>query len=766
MKTATETHNAVLTSASGKAIPLQRVEISARVDDLLFTITTRQHYRNPTKKNIETLYTFPLAWGCSLLTLRATVAGKTWQGTVLPKEQAEQDYERAIASGDTPIMVEKSGDGLYTAQLGNLKAGEEAIIEITYAQLLRVEHGQVRLSIPTTVAPRYGDAKKVGKLKQPASVDVAEDVVYPLSIQLEVAGSMGKLPIHCPSHTMHVQANDDVTTLSLFGEAFLDRDVVLLIDEVPQQQVATLTQDGEEFPALLSITPSLSADAAASACEIQLKVLVDCSGSMGGESMALAKKGLMALMPLLSSADVVSFSRFGNHPKRVIGRMTAATPEFKASSLREAIEGTDADMGGTEMNSALVDTFNIKTERSERPINVLVITDGEIWDIESTIQLARESNHRVFAIGVGSSPAESLLRDIAAFSDGACELVSPNEDMAAAMQRMVMRMRQGVVADLAVDWHAPVLWQAPAPKVLYPGETIHLAAVLASQPATQPKVTGNGLASLGVGIGDMGTITAEGWSVSEAPTLARMVGARRLRDAGSAEVATELALRYQLVTEHTNLLLIAEREDGDKAKGLPQPHQVPQMLAAGWHNRKPLTAVSMSRSRVLYSMQRSAHDVSLASFISSTPEKPRYLRRQAIPDMLGTEPGALLQILSDVALQTNDLTDALTRLMNCGLPSEIEQVIQRLSDQLQDRVLAWGVFLDWLVSALQVEPDTSRHAKRLLSASLQGLDDDVRDQIRSVLKNMLPDVTEGSWGTVGEDDDVFDVELLIARQHI
>jgi hypothetical protein len=104
--------------------------------------------------------------------------------------------------------------------------------------------------------------------------------------------------------------------------------------------------------------------------------------------------------------------------------------------------------------------------------------------------------------------------------------------------------------------------------------------------------------------------------------------------------------------------------------------------------------------------------------------------------------------------------------MNCGLPSEIEQVIQRLSDQLQDRVLAWGVFLDWLVSALQVEADTSRHAKRLLSASLQGLDDDVRDQIRSVLKNMLPDVTEGSWGTVGEDDDVFDVELLIARQHI
>jgi hypothetical protein len=142
------------------------------------------------------------------------------------------------------------------------------------------------------------------------------------------------------------------------------------------------------------------------------------------------------------------------------------------------------------------------------------------------------------------------------------------------------------------------------------------------------------------------------------------------------------------------------------------------------------------------------------------------MRRHAIPDMLGTEPGALLQILADVSLQTNDLADAMTRLMNCGLPHEIEQVIRRISDQLQDRVMAWGLFLDWLVSALQVEATTSRHAKRLLAASLQGLDDDVRDEIRAVLKNMLPDVTEDSWGTVGEDDDVFDVELLIARQRL
>jgi Ca-activated chloride channel homolog len=760
MNTASDTQNAILTSTRGKAVPLQRVEINARVDDLLFTVTARQHYRNTTKKNIETLYTFPLAWGCTLLTLSATVAGKTWQGAVLPKEQAERDYEQAIALGDTPIMVEKSGDGLYIAQLGNLKPGEDAVIEITYAQLLRVEQGQVRLLIPTTVAPRYGDAAKVGKLKQPASLDVALDAAYPLSLQLEVTGAMSKLPIHCPSHTMQVQAMDNRTTLSLFGQAFLDRDVVLLIDEVPQQQVVTVAQDGDEFHALLAVTPTIDSESSSSSCEVQLKVLVDCSGSMSGESMALAKAGLIALMPLLSSADRVSFSRFGSHCKRVISRMTVASPEFKDASLIPAIESTDADMGGTEMNRAMEDTFNIQAHRDDRPVNVLVITDGEIWDIESTIQSARESNHRVFAIGVGSSPAESLLRDFAAYSDGACELVSPNEDMAAAMQRMVTRMRQGIGAELAIDWHAPVVWQSPVPKLMYPGETVHVAAVLKTPPsAPQIRVGLNFL-----GRGAAGEVNDALWSITNVPALARMVGAKRLRDAGNAEAATQLALRYQLVTEHTNLLLVAERAADDKAEGLPQPHQVPQMLAAGWHNTQPVRTASMSRSRVLYSMQSSMSHVSACSFISAAPETPRYLRRSAIPEMLGTEPGALLEILSDVALQTNDLEDAVTRLMNCGLPGEIMQVLQRVSDQLQDRVLAWAVFLDWLTATLHDEISISRQAKRLLNASLQGLDDEVRDDIRAGLKRLLPDIRLEAWGTLAEDDDSLQLDLLLQRQ--
>jgi hypothetical protein len=462
----------------------------------------------------------------------------------------------------------------------------------------------------------------------------------------------------------------------------------------------------------------------------------------------------------------VSYSLFGTHTQRVIGRMTAATPEFKARSLTPAITKTKADLGGTELQAALTNTFEIAANASERPVNVLLITDGEVWDIENTIQSARESNHRIFAIGVGSSPAESLLREIAEHSDGACELVSPNEDMAAAMQRMVTRMRQGVVAGVSVDWHAPVVWHAPIPKVIYPGETIHLAAVLGSRPAQAPALSASASQVSLSALAEMteGSVAISASNASPS-ALTRMVGAKRVRDAATTEAAGQLAVKYQLVTEHTNLFMVIQRAADDKALGLPAPHQIQQMVAAGWHGMGSVRPSRASAGHVLYSLSRSSLLVSAASY-SRIPETPRYMRRADEPDMLGMEPMALLSVLEDVSLSTTDFEDAMTRFLNCDLPSEIDDLIQSVADTLSDRVLAWAVFLEWLIKALNQYKVAPRQVKRLLDHTLSGVMDDVKADIQRDLSKRLPGVTLDGWGVLASGDDELDFEALIARQSI
>lgn len=769
MSASTETNlKAILEGTKGQSVLLQKIDIEASVDGLLFTVKARQFYKNTTKKNIETIYTFPLAWGCTLLRLTATMAGKTWQGTVLPKSEAEENYEKAVKEGDTPIMVEKSGEGLYTAHMGNLKPDEEAIIEVEYAQLLKIEQGQVRLSIPTTVAPRYGDPVKTGKLKKPASVDASLDASYPLSVMLSIEGVLAQGAISCPSHQTSIRTDEGKSVVNLTREGYLDRDLVIVVDDVRSQAVFSVASHEGEYPALLSFTPASSQEATALASEIELKILVDCSGSMEGDSIALARQGLKSLLPLLSSADKVSYSLFGSQPRRVVGKLTAATPEFKAKSLDPAIDKTSADLGGTEMHAALTDTFKIKAEDNERPVNVLLITDGEVWDIENIIQAARESNHRIFAIGVGSSPADSLLREIAEHSDGACELVSPNEDMAAAMQRMVNRMRQGVVAGLSVDWQEQVIWKSPLPRVVYPGETIHLAAILGQKPSKLPEITATVTSLIGTVITDnVAASKNEINSALNSSPLTRIVGAKLLRDAADTEAAGEIALKYQLVTEHTNLFMVVQREADDKALGLPEPHQIKQMVAAGWHGLGSVRQVDVSASRVLYSLAHAAPlRSSSMSKISACYDVPRYMRRQADWEMLGIEPIALLAILEDVAMTYPNFEDAMTRFLNCGLPSEIEALIGVITDELADRVLAWAVFLDWLISALDQERIAPRQVKRLLDHTLANVRDDSRNEIHDRLSACLPEIQEDRWGTLEDDPKTIDFNELVIRQNI
>lgn len=769
MSASTETNlKAILEGTKGQSVLLQKIDIEAKVEGLLFTVKARQFYKNTTTKNIETIYTFPLAWGCTLLGLTATMAGKTWQGTVLPKSEAEENYEKAIKEGDTPIMVEKSGEGLYTAHMGNLKPDEEAIIEVEYAQLLKIEQGQVRLSIPTTVAPRYGDPVKTGKLKKPASVDASLAASYPLSVILSTQGALAQGAISCPSHQTSIRTDEGKSVVNLTREGYLDRDLVIVVDDVKSQAVFSVASHEGEYPALFSFTPTASSDAIALASEIELKILVDCSGSMEGDSIALARKGLKSLLPLLSSADKVSYSLFGTQPRRIVGKLTAATPEFKAKSLNPAIDKTDADLGGTEMHAALTDTFKIPAEGSERPTNVLLITDGEVWDIESIIQSARESNHRIFAVGVGSSPADSLLREIAEHSGGACELVSPNEDMAAAILRMVNRMRQGVVAGLSVNWQAPVVWQSPAPKMVYPGETIHLAAILGEKPTQIPSLNATAFhLAMAPSTAESPSQSAEIPLASATSPLTRMVGAKLLRDAADTEAAGQIALKYQLVTEHTNLFMVVQREANDKALGLPEPHQIKQMVAAGWHGIGSVRQADVSASRVLFSLAHAAplRSSSMSQYVACY-DVPRFMRRNADPEILGIEPIAILSILENVAMTYTDLEDAMTRFLNCGLPPEIEHMVDTIASQLGDKVLAWALFLDWLIVALNQAKVAPRQVKRLLSHTLYGFAEETEKDIRKLLSKRLPDISDESWGSLGDDVDTFDIDALIARQNI
>src|SRR5450432_454197 len=234
---------AVLRTTTGEPIALQGVTATGSVNGLLFELAVEQHYRNPAETNIEAVYTFPLPSDAVLLDFEVKLGAKTLTGVVVEKRAAEAKYEEAIEQGNTAIMLERAGDGLCTVNLGNLMAGEEATIRYRYAQLLRFEHGSVRLTVPTVIAPRYGDPSAAGLRPHQQPVNDL-GVAYPFALTIDVRGAVATGRIISPSHRIATVSTADGVTVSLPQNAYLDRDFVLAIDQLSATSFATIARDG------------------------------------------------------------------------------------------------------------------------------------------------------------------------------------------------------------------------------------------------------------------------------------------------------------------------------------------------------------------------------------------------------------------------------------------------------------------------------------------------------------------------------------------
>ena len=70
---------------------LVSAHVSGRLTGLVAQIKVRQVYKNWTNKNLECIYTFPLAWQSVLLGMHVELNGKRLTGTVKAKKAAETD---------------------------------------------------------------------------------------------------------------------------------------------------------------------------------------------------------------------------------------------------------------------------------------------------------------------------------------------------------------------------------------------------------------------------------------------------------------------------------------------------------------------------------------------------------------------------------------------------------------------------------------------------------------------------------------------------
>ncbi len=564
----------------GNAPVLERVTAHGTLRSLMLDMHIEQQYRNSGSENIEVIYTFPLAHAAVLLGLEVEINGKKLTGMAVERKAAEHRYEEAMAEGNSAIMLEKSGDGLFTVNLGNLMPGEHAVIRYRYVQLLTFIQGNLRLALPTVIAPRYGNAERQANMRAAAVPGTDLLASYPFDITLDIAPTLSSCPISSPSHAIAIQKQEDGgLRVTLQQRGFLDRDFILAIDNVPMKSTVVLARDGENTVAMASLCPPLQPAKNGCRAPLLLKILVDCSGSMAGDSITAAKRALHRILASLQPGDRVTYSRFGSRTEHDVDvPLLIDADGVSLRALADYVGRTDTNLGGTETCAALKEVFALGKKEAAA---VLLITDGETWDMDSILRAAQSAGQRIFSVGIGAAPAASLLNRLGEVTGGASEFIAPSEQVEGSVLRLFSRLRAPRVQNVSVAWPQSPAISGTVPATLFEGETLHLFASFQNAPTgelmlqwqedNQPELHSLKAACAG--------------ELQLDDTLARLFAAKRVDElalAGDAAAAGALAEKYQLVSDYTNYLVVHERTAEEKATDLPELRQVDHMLAAGW----------------------------------------------------------------------------------------------------------------------------------------------------------------------------------------
>lgn len=581
-------HSTKFEAQGGQNLPLNSMAISATLCDALVIVEQVQMYRNSESINIEAVYSFPLPVEATLLHLAVSLNERQLLGCVTRRTTAEKQYEEAIASGDTAVMLETIEPGLYCLNVGNLMPDETAEVTLRYALPLRWEGRQLRMALPTTIAPRYGNQLEAGVQQQQApTTDLLAEHSY--SLALRIQGALSSASVSSPSHGIKVrQAINGLEVTFVEGQAYADRDLVIIL------------QSSGAICSTMRVVPSAEGYAAHVAIVLPEKLatkrvkanfLVDCSGSMAGDSMALARAGTLHALAKLEVGDYFSVSAFGNvvqHAPLCAKSMLAAGVETNLASVGSFIQKLDASMGGTELLQALEAIFAlnpITQEEATQASDVLLITDGETWDRKAIVDACRKSGHRIFVIGIGSSPAEALIRGVAEATGGAAAFVNPGEDIRPVVDRHFRRMRLARITAACLKLSGDSDWITPMhlSNRLFSGDTQHVFCSF--------KIEQKGPAGISITYEDGESIrldlrmdTAE---PDEHGDLTRIAASARIRETifgsgdGSQNEMTDLALKHQIISPFTNYILVHQRGE-ESTNALPELRQIPTMLAAGW----------------------------------------------------------------------------------------------------------------------------------------------------------------------------------------
>ena len=435
--------NAVVNGQVNPALfPLESLstQVNTNISGQTATTTIKQVFFNPTRRQLEGYFLFPVPKDVVISKFTMDINGVTHEAELLDAQKARKIYEEIVRRSKDPALLEYYGKGMFRVRIFPILPQKEQKIELTYTETLQKNNGTIEYSFPMNTE-KYS-AKPIKEVSFKINIDGKEKIKT----------------IYCPTHKVEIiRKGDELATVGFEGSNVKsDRDFKLYYNVDNQKlglSMLNYKKNSEDGYFFINISPGFGSKQDVVAKDIVF--VMDKSGSMAGEKLEQAKKALRFCVENLNKNDRFEIIPFSTEASSLFGKVS----ELNNDNKKKAIEFIDDinPIGGTNIEEALDLALSAQKEDSKRPFFVIFMTDGKptIGETEEDPLLKKvaamnKENVRIFTFGIGTNLNTHLLDKITESTNAYRTYVLPDEDIEVKVSDFYTKASSPVLTDIKV----------------------------------------------------------------------------------------------------------------------------------------------------------------------------------------------------------------------------------------------------------------------------------------------------------------------------
>ncbi|KAN0029598.1 hypothetical protein ACTA71_007730 [Dictyostelium dimigraforme] len=457
---------------------LKDFSIETEITDCCSTSIWTQSYSNGSTTPVEAKYQLPLHPTSTISNFIIEYQDKVIQGKIKEKEKALEKYNDTIASGGQAFMATKSNDGYFNLTIGNLPPKENVKIRVVITSELGTHiDGQLHYCLHRYMFPSYPFNFK-----------------FNISLKL----SMPIKSIECDGYDINVNYKEEsnkkeakITSKQTING--VKKNVILIIKPTelnePKSMIEFIGGNEKSYATAISFYPSFkNVNPEEVYQKSEFIFLIDCSGSMSGQSIIKARRAMEIIIRSLNEQHKVNIYCFGSTFKKVFDTSRVYNDET-LELAGSFVEKISANLGGTELLPPLIDILSSPFD-PEYPRQVFILTDGEVSERDRLIDyVAKEANTtRIFTYGIGGCVDQELVIGLSKACKGYYEMIKDNTNMEKQVMKLLNVAFEPMLSNIKLDWSSSGLVdviQAPAQiRPLFNQERMIIYSMIPS--STQP----------------------------------------------------------------------------------------------------------------------------------------------------------------------------------------------------------------------------------------------------------------------------------------